>query len=385
MNCLCRFNMACPAHPKEEKGAVLQAVSVQGVSQEVRDARVEGTERAEEKEAQPKGQETLPGELLPGPPPGTEENPEEDEDPLVTVLISPSELGYMFECHRKHHYAYDLRYTAIDKNQGMEKGTVIHEGMKGYYREKMRQIATIPERDKRDFEAMKKAGKLAMGPAISQVSLDGKDLAFLEDTYDQYVQFNRGEGIDPIAAEQWFNKELFVHNGIRYCIYGKIDLIGRNRENRKITIIDHKSSGQKQEPSEMDIQYKTYCLGTGLRHVMWNFIGLQKSYKPSERFIRRSWEYTEIQMEEFKQEIIFKLLEHVRNVTLGHYPHNPTACIIMYRKCYFYDVCKGDPRVRQRRLDNFFIKRGLDKNLDKLRDEYEAFQRQHAKDQDTPA
>ena len=278
------------------------------------------------------------------------EDPQEEEKPIVT--ISPSEAEVLLRCETEHHYQYDEGFQAQSRNEGQDKGTLVHELTKVYYR---RKLAILKKEDPGPpLDEQLTAMRLKMVPKLG---LGPDDIQHVNKTVQEYFTFYQDEGWEPRAVEEWFHYPLFESDRTIYILYGKMDIIVFVPRKDKLMVVDTKSGARIYQSSPLDVQPMAYCLGSGITTFCRNNIGLQKSLKIEERFTRPIWPYDPEQLEEFRVNLCNKLLLYEVNTALGRYPMNNSACMRNFRKCDFHDVCYALPSNRNRRLNAFFTRR----------------------------
>lgn len=270
---------------------------------------------------------------------------------MENVTVSPSELDWIMACAFGHHLKYGIGYQPIDAKSSFEKGTIVHEMLKVHYRGIM---AGKPYAEL--VEEAATAGRVY----DQKTSLSPKDSEFLVAKYRQYASHYQGESLKPLAVEEWFNRELveIPELGKRIILFGKIDMIGEKPVDNvtKQTIVENKSGERMFQPTLTDNQFMAYTWATGIPRIMRNGFGLQESYSPMQRFKRESWEYTESQLEEWRQSVIHWVKEYFKNEANNYFPRNHASCQNRYGKCLFYDACVAPPEVRDRRLAAYYTR-----------------------------
>lgn len=278
--------------------------------------------------------------------------PEEQVEEKPIVALSPSEVEVLFRCDTEHHFRYDEGFQSIEKNDGQEKGILVHELTKIYYRRKMAILKKEdpgPElNDQLQVMKMKMIPKLALSP---------DDVQHVDKTVREYITFYQDEGWEPRAVEEWFNYPLGETGQNVYILYGKLDLIVYVPRKDKLMVVDTKSGGRVYQSSPLEIQPMSYCLGAAIPTFCRNNIGLQTSMKVHERFTRPLWNYDPEILEEFRQDVINRLMMYEVHTATGFYPRNHSACMRNFRKCDYHDVCFALKDNRMRRLNAFFTRR----------------------------
>lgn len=281
-----------------------------------------------------------------------------------TVLISASQLDTIQLCHRKHYFRDILNLSTIEgiKDEGLEKGDLFHYLLDLHYKsiidskgDSLIKLETATEL------GLNQATKLNLGDEESNgiIKLYGE--------YRDYYPFD--ESIwEPEESEVPFAVVVYEDDELVIILQGKIDLLAINKKVNLPLIIDHKYSSKNYPVSSRDTQNLSYCLATGRRDFIINQCGDQKSYSPDKRFLRPSFCYSEHQIDEFRQDVIYWTLEIVKNhmrVEQGeHIPANRKACKFFNKLCTYWELCETSPDNVAGKINSDFIstvkmKRGL--------------------------
>lgn len=174
-------------------------------------------------------------------------------------------------------------------------------------------------------------------------------------TLEEYFDYYKNDHWVTLATEQVVGKVLYEDDDIRILWKAKLDW--KVDTNQGIFPVDHKTSKQRREKLKLNNQFIGQCLVMGTRQMIVNEIGLQKTLKPTEKFLRPPISYSSEALFEWQSEILpywgYKLLDYYET---GYYPPNYTHCDNKFGKCQFVEVCSSDKNMRETELRMKFIK-----------------------------
>ncbi len=252
-------------------------------------------------------------------------------------------------CARGHKFKYVHGYQPIDIKPSFESGSLVHELLRAHYQGIM---------DGKPYQQVVEESVVAGNTFDQKLTLHPRDSAFIIAKYREYANYYSGERIQPLAVEEWFNKELVTLEdlGKRIILFGKMDLIGLEVDHKRNVIFEHKSGERMFQPVLLDNQFQAYSWATGITRVVRNGFGLQEKYTPRERFKREFWDYTPSQLEEWREGAIHWVREYFKNASREYFPPNFASCQNRYGKCMFYEACVAPPEVRLKRLAAYFTR-----------------------------
>ena len=266
----------------------------------------------------------------------------------MNIVLSVEKLNDLSICPRLYYYKHLLRKVPVRKADYLEAGELIHHGLQLYYN-------SIADGNKislerlLDFTRNYAAEKLQLSVELIEATV--KDLAMY---YTYYT--NLGENWVVESVEEPFAKVLYESSDLRVIVNGKIDLrVVVNGGRGPRVLIDHKYESQFREKLDRDNQPLAYCWAYEVRDWIYNRIGKQKTYTPEKRLLRPYINYSDSQIEEWKESTIELVSELVRYEKLNKWPGKYTGCSFHGLKCTFYDVCNTTPDNREYKLENLFM------------------------------
>lgn len=173
-------------------------------------------------------------------------------------------------------------------------------------------------------------------------------------TCEQYFEFYKNDHWVPLEVEVVKSKILYEDSIMRILWKSKLDLTVDT--NQGIFPLDHKSMKQNRPTSKLNNQFMGQCLIMGTRNVIIDKIGLQKTLKPEEKFLRPLISYSGEQLFEWASETLpYYALQLIEYSEQGYFPPNYSACDGKYGACLFHKVCESNPNMREEELRQNFI------------------------------
>lgn len=253
-------------------------------------------------------------------------------------------LNRVCECPRKTSLSYVLRYAPAQTDADLDIGALVHIALENHYKELKKRELTYDSIVEKGIELMR-SEVLHMDLPVDQGELCVK-------TYLEYSQFRRGESWIPIEIEQPFSKVIYESPELVILYEGVIDLIFEDIE-ISTGICDHKKQKQNRQISMSPNQFKGYCWATGLRNVIINKIGFQKTLPPEKKFARVVLSYPKALIDEWERTAIYHGRRYAAYLELAEFPPNFSACDL-YKGCLYRRVCNAIPEVREHILDTEF-------------------------------
>jgi len=166
----------------------------------------------------------------------------------------------------------------------------------------------------------------------------------------EYFKFYEGEIWVPMHVEKPFAVKLYEseEDNLRIIYDGIVDLIVDTPGG--LLGVDHKKSGRKLDGAGLALanQFKGYAWALNMRHFVVNEVGVQKTKKPADRFLRHTLLYTDEIIEEWRKNVIYRAQELAFFLKNNTWPQNFTACKMtpdgQYQiACNYAEICKTDP------------------------------------------
>ena len=264
------------------------------------------------------------------------------------LTLSPSSINTLQSCLRKGQFE-KVRGFRGSKSSAMEGGDLYHKLLESYY------SGIISKRSDNITSSIND------GRAHSiSLNLDPKEVERCIKVFRDYCLFYANETWIPLAVEKPFTSEEPIHETENFLFYleFRTDLLFQDRDS--ISACDHKSKGKKSYPNPLQNQYLATCYGLGINTLVENVLYTQETMDGSklthpDRFPRRIFTYTDEQLEEWRQDIVYLCDSYEKAFTTNFYPRNLTSCD-KYGGCQFSSVCSALPEVRDYILSRDFKK-----------------------------
>lgn len=308
------------------------------------------------------------------------------------IVLDATMLTSIMKCGRYSDLKFNHNLQSIKgKSNSLEVGSIIHKFMEVYYRNQSLGISRnqavgfgmaaaelyiqgCPHCTK--FEPTPELLKPSCGHPINEYpgivntppDSDGYIIGwkFALQTCDEYAKFWANDFWVTIETETVKSKILYQDDEIRVLWKAKLDWIVDT--NSGIFPSDHKTMKQNRDTLSINNQFMGQCLMMDTRSVIINKIGLQKTLKPEQKFIRVPVGYSAARLMEFQQYVLpYWAKQLIAYNEQGHYPPNFNSCESKFGKCDMYEVCESDPEMRPEVIRlNFY--RGEDWNPTNIED-----------------
>lgn len=172
--------------------------------------------------------------------------------------------------------------------------------------------------------------------------------------YEKYANFNRMEGVVILEVERPFIIELYKDEDIGVYYTGKIDRL-TDTPSFGICPRDYKKKGRNEEPLPLSNQFTGYACATESPYVIIDSVGFQKTLTPEDRFRWYPLQYTQHQIDIWKEDTIWWARQLAYFNEEGIWPRNRTSCD-KYGKCLYHKICKAaTPEAREMLMATDFI------------------------------
>lgn len=252
----------------------------------------------------------------------------------VNIVMDMSQYDMFLLCPQRFKNRYKLNLSAPHKNAALDRGTLIHIACEVYYE-------SLKSGAKYDF-AVNSALMKMKEAFVTESSLNNDEADHLVDTMESYFDHWRvaDQNFEILDVESPFLFLLHEDDEVKIYLAGKIDLVTRDNRYDKL-IYDHKSFSRSGPVNEMSNQFKNYCIATDTTTIVINRIGLQKSLKPHEKFLRIPVQYDHLIFESWKKNIVSNMMHYLTCEAENYWPTNETSCDKYNRVCEYYEVCKS--------------------------------------------
>lgn len=252
----------------------------------------------------------------------------------VNIVMDMSMYDMFLLCPYRFRNRYKLNVTAHEKNENLDRGTLIHLACEVYYQ-------CLKDGKKYDDAVHEALMKLRSAFVIeSELSHEEANLIF--STMEEYFDHWRIEDqrFEILGVEEPFMYLLYEDDDIRIYSAGKIDI--RVRDNHYDNLpMDHKSFKRSGPINELSNQFKNYCLVSQSNILLVNRIGLQKTLPPEKKFLRVPASYDHLVFESWKKNVVANLMWYLECEASNYWPTNETSCEKFNRMCEYHEVCKS--------------------------------------------
>jgi hypothetical protein len=227
---------------------------------------------------------------------------------------------------------YKLNLEAPTKSAALDRGTLIHIACEVYY-------DSLKSGAKYDY-AVNSALMKMKAAFVTESNLDNNEANHLVDTMEEYFDYWRvaDQSFEILGVEEPFIYQLYEDEEIIINLAGKIDL--RIKDNKYDNLpYDHKSFSRSGPVNSLSNQFKNYCIVANSNYLVVNRIGLQKSLKPHEKYLRVPLSYDHLVFEAWKKNVVHNIMYYLQCEAENYWPTNETSCDKFNRMCEYNEVC----------------------------------------------
>jgi len=283
--------------------------------------------------------------------------------PKTNIVFSASSYDLWQFCPTKYDLSH-LRRKALptqQKPKPLDRGTIIHKAMEVYFN----QLAEGVHFNDRVHNMLMKAKESAANVADSNIDIT-EELPIITDALAHSCEFWRfeDEHLEILTVETPFDYILYEDDYVRIIISGKVDLLVNKPAMMGAAAYtnlpyDHKSTERNYPVDELNNQFQNYCVAAKSNYIIVNKIGLQKTLKPEEKFLRIPLSYDTEMLEEWKRDVVEDIVEHYLPAFVKNsFPKRRINCRKFNRLCEFYPVCKTSGQDSKKwKLETLYIDR----------------------------
>lgn len=282
------------------------------------------------------------------------------ETPKANIILDASKVDLFETCPKRYFFRHILNkgLPIIQKSKSLDLGSLAHEGLSVYYR-LLGKNKPYSERIESCLTVIR-----ARSADPDESNSEPEEVSHLLDTVELNLDYWRAEDencLEILGVEQPFAYVLYEDDNIRIIISGKIDLlvnfhgIGHNASYENLPI-DHKTFSRDSPILRKSNQFINYCSAVDSNYLVVNRIGLQKTLKAEQKFVRSPLSYDPIYIADWKANLTKMILnEYLTCVAEGEWPEKPTSCLKFNRLCEYYEICdsSGQDNKDRKLADNY--------------------------------
>lgn len=239
-------------------------------------------------------------------------------------------LAYL-QCPQMWNFAYKRnlvhRYTPTDQ---MDKGTIMHGLLERYYHAIIKGGNFL---DAQQF-AIKE-----LGEEIKKFKLTKDDFMFIKQRFVQYAIAYSSNDVTPLKVECGFSIPIYESNDFFFVLEGRIDMICTYRDGQRV-IMDTKTQDREYYYHPKSIQFKDYCLASGINHGFINYIRWHKDVKEN-TFERKAFYFSNLELMRWKEKLITIFSGMAHTIMTKKYEKRLATCqnAGWGKPCEFMDIC----------------------------------------------
>lgn len=278
----------------------------------------------------------------------------------ANIILDASKIDLFETCPKRYFFRHIANKTLpiVQRSKALDLGSLAHEGLAVYYK-LLSEEAEYKQRIEVTLMKIREAGS---NPDES--NSEPEEVSHLLDTVELNLDYWRAEDencLEILGVEQPFAYLLYEDDNIRIIISGKIDLlvnfhgIGHNASYENLPI-DHKTFSRDSPILRKSNQFINYCSAVDSNYLVVNRIGLQKTLKAEQKFVRSPLSYDPIYIADWKANLTKMILnEYLTCVADNSWPEKVTSCNKFNRLCEYYDICdsSGQDNKDRKLQDNY--------------------------------
>lgn len=252
----------------------------------------------------------------------------------LNVVMDMSQYDMFLLCPYRFRNRYKLNLESPNKNDALDRGTLIHVAAETYYE-------SIKSGAPYDYAVNSALLKLKEAFVIES-NLSNDEANKIVDTMEQYFDYWKvaDQSFEILGVEEPFLYLLHEDENVKIHLAGKIDL--RVRDNKYNNLpYDHKSFSRSGPVNNLSNQFRNYCIAIESNVLIVNRIGMQKTLKPHEKFLRIPLSYDHLIFESWKKNVITNIFHYLQCEAENEWPTNETSCDKFNRLCEYHEVCSS--------------------------------------------
>lgn len=287
--------------------------------------------------------------------------------PKANLVLDATKIDLFQLCEARFDFRVNQNKVLplVQKSRSLDLGSLAHEGLEVYFN----MLKEGKHYNDRMQAAVLKIHEKAANPDNS--NLEAEEVGPLAKAVEESCDYWRAEDetLSVLAVESPFDYILYEDDYVRIIISGKIDLlvdvpqIGQNSGYKNLPF-DHKTFSRSFPVMRLSNQFINYANVCGSNFLIVNKIGLQKTLKPNEKYLRVPLSYDPDIIQQWKDNVITMVLKnYLTCVSENKWSMNFTSCFKFNRLCEYYDICdsSGEDAKKWKLESNYVEGRAWDK------------------------
>lgn len=257
-------------------------------------------------------------------------HPKFRETKKFTLTLNSHSLSTFQNCEE----AYRLREV-----EHLELDAEYYPFTRGALISKILELWYLAKQKKYNLEKLERLEMRLFKSVARNKSLKNGDGMALGSRLMQYFEKYRNESYDILGVEKGFSKILYEDSHVLFIYEGRPDLIVNFGKNYGIGPVDHKSESRRFDLYAFQNQFMGYCWALETTLGMINYIGLQTDSKDGEVLRRSTFNFTQAQIDQWKNDTIKWYSRVMRSIVSKSYTRS-WRCEGKYSLCPYTQICE---------------------------------------------
>lgn len=247
-----------------------------------------------------------------------------------TLVLNSHSLSAFQNCEEQYKLS-EITEIELDRPYyPFVKGALISKVMEIWYLAKQRDY-TVEELEKLEMFLFKKV--------VRNKGLNEGDGLAIGSRLMQYFEKYRNENYKIITVEKGFSKVLYEDNHVLFVYEGRPDLVVDFGKKFGHGPIDHKSESRRFDLYTFQNQFMGYCWAMDATLGLINYIGLQTDGKDGDVLRRETFNFTQPQLEQWKEDTIKWYHRIMRSIVSKSFTRS-WNCEGKYSICQYHKICE---------------------------------------------
>lgn len=279
---------------------------------------------------------------------------DEVEEGWTKIQLDSQELTAYMSCPQRYEYVFERNLEYIEGvGKPVRKGGIYHQALNAYWKER---ISTG------DYQVATRAG-ISLAKELYEKEIIFSREERLEGLSNllEFLRFIQGWNGIPLETEKYFNVLAFVDEKAKLKIFlnGRIDLIAKLPQLAKLPI-DFKTESERWFHSQLNNQYRIYCVACEVNLLGVQRIGSQTSLEVKDKFKLELLPFDQDVLDEFRTiQLPYWIRRMLESNETKFFPMNTTDCVHGHFKCQFSDaynggICNVSRSVREQKIARYF-------------------------------